>query len=262
MSATRQIHRERQLVDAFVTVADSLVRDYDLIGLLQSLVDRSIGLFDASAAGIVLGSATDGYEVVASTSERSQFVGLMQLRADEGPCVEAITTGRVVSVESPDEIRSRWPLFASASQGLGFVAVHAIPLRLRDDTIGSLNLFRDREGELNGADAVAAQALADVATISILQERAVSDLSVTKLQLQKALDSRVLIEQAKGVVAHTHDLDMEAAYRLIRHQARTTQTKIAELARAVVEDGLVLELTEPPKADNAPARARTEAPGA
>jgi AmiR/NasT family two-component response regulator len=113
-----------------------------------------------------------------------------------------------------------------------------------------------------GADAVAAQALADVATISILQERVVSDLSVTKQQLQRALDSRVLIEQAKGFVAHTHDLDMKAAYRLIRHQARTTQTKIAEVARAIVEDGQVLELTDPPQADNAPARARTEGLGA
>lgn len=252
MSPAHHVHRERQLVDAFVAVADSLVRDYDLIDLLQSLVDRSIGLFDASAAGIVLTSASDGYEVVASTSERSQFVGLMQLRADEGPCVEAITTGRVVSVESPGEIRSRWPLFASASEGLGFVAVHAIPLRLRDETIGSLNLFRDRQGPMNDDDAVAAQALADVATISILQERTVSDLSVTQQQLQRALDSRVLIEQAKGVVAHTHDLDMETAYRLIRHRARTTQTKIAELARSIVEDGLRLELTEPPQAGRTP----------
>lgn len=248
MSAARQIHREQQLVDAFVAVADSLVRDYDLIGLLQSLVDRSIGLFDASAAGIVLGSASDGYDVVASTSERSQFVGLMQLRAEEGPCVEAITSARVVSVGSPREIQERWPAFAAMSEGLGFVAVHAIPLRLRDETIGSLNLFRDQEGEMNAADAVAAQALADVAIISILQERVVSDLSLTKQQLQKALDSRVLIEQAKGVVAHTHDLDMEAAYRLIRHQARTTQTKIVELAQAIVEDGVVLELTEPREA--------------
>lgn len=262
MSATRQIHRERHLVDAFVTVADSLVHDYDLIGLLQSLVDRSIGLFDASAAGIVLGNASDGYDVVASTSERSQFVGLMQLRAEEGPCVEAITSARVVSVGSPREIQERWPAFAEMSEGLGFVAVHAIPLRLRDETIGSLNLFRDREGGLNDADAVAAQALADVATISILHERVVSDLSVTKQQLQRALDSRVLIEQAKGFVAHTHDLDMEAAYRLIRHHARTTQTKIAEVARTIVEDGQVLELTDPPQADNAPARARAEGSGA
>ncbi|BDZ51404.1 transcriptional regulator [Frondihabitans sucicola] len=237
--------RETELVRTFVTLADSLVAGYDTIGLLQTLVDHSTNLFDAVAAGILLGTDDTHLEVVASTSEESRLVGLMQLHASEGPCVEAVTTGRVVSVESRREMLSRWPVFAYAAGDSGFLSVHAIPLRLRNTTIGSLNLFRDHEGALNETDAIAAQALADVATITVLHERIVQDSALVQEQLQRALDSRVVIEQAKGVVSHTHHLDMDAAYRLIRHHARSTQTPLPEIASAIVDGSLALEKSAP-----------------
>jgi transcriptional regulator with GAF, ATPase, and Fis domain len=239
--------RESLLVHTFVTLADSLVAEYDIIDLLQTLVDQTATLFDATAAGIILGPDDQHLEVIVSTSETSRLVGLMQIRAGEGPCVEAVTTGQVVSVENTTEIHDRWPAFAEAASGSGYVSVHAVPLRLRGETIGSLNLFRDHEGALNEADAIAAQALADVATISVLQERTIRDGTVVRKQLQRALDSRVLIEQAKGVIAHTHGLDMDDSYKLIRHHARSTQTPMAKTAAGVVDGSITIALTKPPR---------------
>ena len=239
--------REALLVRTFVTLADSLVADYDVIDLLQTLVDQSNELFDASAAGIILGPDDEHLEVIVSTSEESRLVGLMQIRAGEGPCVEAVTTGRVVSVVDPEEIARRWPSFADAARESNYVSVHAIPLRLRGQTIGSMNLFRDHNGALNEEDAIAAQALADVATIGVLQERAAHDHTVVRVQLQRALDSRVLIEQAKGVLSHVHHLDMEAAYRLLRQHARSTHMPMSVVAAGLVEGSVQIALAEPPR---------------
>ena len=227
--------REELLVHTFVSLADSLVSDFDVLELLQTLVDQATLLFDASASGIIIGPDAQHVEVVASTSEKSRLVGLMQLEVGEGPCVEAVTTGRVVSVADVREIAHRWPAFAEQAAGAGYVSVHAIPLRLRGQVIGSLNLFRDHEGALNGADATAAQALADVATISVLQERTIRDSSVVHDQLRRALDSRVVIEQAKGVIAHTHGVDMDQAFQLIRREARSTSTAMRVVAAGIVE---------------------------
>jgi GAF domain-containing protein len=237
--------REQLLLKTFVTLADSLVADYDVIDLLQTLVDRTTELFDASAAGIILGPDPEHLDVIASTSENSRIVGLMQLRAGEGPCVEAVSSGSVVSVEDETEMFDRWPTFAAAATGSGYLSVHAIPLRLRGQIIGSLNLFRDHEGALNEDDARAAQALADVATISILQERTIHDSGLVRNQLQRALDTRIVIEQAKGVIAHTHHLGMEAAFRLIRHHARSTHTPMSAVAAGVVDGTVWITLTHP-----------------
>lgn len=232
--------REDQLVGAFVTLADSLVDDYDVVDVLQGLIEECVTLFDAAAAGILLLSPTGHLEVIVSTSERSEFVGLMQLRVGEGPCVEAVDTGLVVSVADIDEVSDRWPAFASDARQSGFASIHAIPMRLRDSTLGSLNLFRDRAGPLNVPDAVAAQALADVATISILQQRVIEQSEVAQSQLQRALDSRVVIEQAKGYLAQRRDIDMDAAFTLIRGYARSTRTRLGQIATDVVEGRLDL----------------------
>ncbi|MDQ0745050.1 GAF domain-containing protein [Clavibacter sp. B3I6] len=232
--------REELLVHTFVSLADSLVSDFDVLELLQTLVDHATLLFDASAAGIIIGPDDRHLEVVASTSEKSRLVGLMQLESGEGPCVEAVTTGQVVSVASVVEIGHRWPRFAALAAGAGFLSVHAIPLRLRGQVIGSLNLFREHEGVLNAADATAAQALADVATISVLQERTIRDSTVVHDQLRRALDSRVIIEQAKGVIAHTHGVDMDEAFRLIRRRARDTATAMPVVAEGIVAGRIVI----------------------
>jgi len=232
--------REELLVHTFVHLADSLVSDFDVLDLLQTLVDQATLLFDASASGIIIGPDDQHLEVVASTSERSRLVGLMQLEVGEGPCVEAVTTGRVVSVEDVRGMRDRWPAFAALAAGAGYLSVHAIPLRLRGQVIGSLNLFREHEGVLNDADATAAQALADVATISVLQERTIRDSTIVRDQLRHALDSRVLIEQAKGVIAHTRGVDMDEAFRLIRDHARSMSAPMPEVAAGIVDGRVTL----------------------
>lgn len=232
--------REHQLLGTFVTLADSLVDDFDIVDVLQRLVDDCISLFDASAAGILLLSPSNRLEVIASTSERSELVELMQLRVGAGPCVEAATGGEVVSVDDIDQIAHRWPAFATDARASGFSSIHAIPLRLRDSTLGSLNLFRDEAGALNAADAAAAQALADIATISILQQRLVEESELAQAQLQRALDSRVVIEQAKGYLAQMRDIDVDEAFARIRSHARSTQTRIGVVARDVIDGRLSL----------------------
>lgn len=233
--------REEHLIETFVTIADSLVADYDVVDLLQTLIEECTELFDAAAAGILLVNSDQEFEVIVSTNERSELLGLMQLRVGEGPCVEAITTGKVVTVGDLDAVAERWPRFASAARESGYVAIHAIPLRLRDSTIGSLNLFRNHTGELNAADAAAAQALSDVATISILQERLVRESDLARGQLQRALDSRVVIEQAKGYLAHTQGIDMDTAFARIRQHARSTQTRLGVVAAQVITGELALD---------------------
>lgn len=231
--------RERRLVDAFVNVTDTLVDDYDVVELLQTLVDSAVDLFDASAAGILLANQQRELEVVVATSERSNLVGLMQLDAGEGPCIEAFQTGVTVSVEDTDEMQRRWPVFAAASEQAGFASVHSIPLRLRNTTLGSMNMFRESPGSLNDGDAAAARALTDVATISILQ-RTAEHATLAQSQLQRALDSRVAIEQAKGFIAQTHQVDLDTAFRLLRSYARSHQLLLMDVARAVTEREIVL----------------------
>lgn len=232
--------RERQLVETFVTLTDTLVTDYDVVDLLQSLVDNATELFDASAAGIMLANHRQELEVIASTSERSNFIGLMQLEAGEGPCVEASMTGQTVSVESPTEMQRRWPRFAAASEQQGYVSVHSVPLRLRNATLGSMNLFREVPGALHAEDAVALRALTDVATISILQHRTTEHADLVQTQLQHALDSRVLIEQAKGFLSNTHQVDMDTAFTILRSYARSHRTRIADTARDVISRVIVI----------------------
>jgi hypothetical protein len=232
--------REDLLLQTMASMADSLVADFDLVDLLQRLVEECILIFDATAAGILLRSPVGPLEVMVSTNERSEFVGLMQLRVGEGPCVEAVTTGQVVSVRDLANITDRWPAFAAAAGESGFASVHAIPMRLRDATIGSLNLFRDRPGDLNEPDALAARALSDIATISILQHRIVEESVLAQAQLQRALDSRVVIEQAKGYLAQRRDIDMDEAFALLRGHARSTRTGLGVVAAEVIAGRLSL----------------------
>jgi transcriptional regulator with GAF, ATPase, and Fis domain len=227
--------REQRLVETFVALTDTLVDDYDVVELLQTLVDKTAELFDVAAAGILLANQRQELEVVASTSERSALIGLLQLDVGEGPCVEAHLTGRAIAVEDPADMARRWPRFAAASVASGYASVLSLPLRLRGSTLGSMNLFRDTVGTLNDEDAVAARALTDVATISILQQQTLQQATLAQAQLQQALDSRVLIEQAKGFVAQVHGVDMDTAFRTLRDHARSHRMPLAAVARGVVE---------------------------
>jgi GAF domain-containing protein len=232
--------RERRLTEAFVTLADTLVAGYDVVELLQTLVDTCADLLDASAAGIMLADSSGELAVVASTSEKSMLVETMQLSSGFGPCVECFTTGAPVTVSDVSELGERWPGFREAALGQGFRSVHGVPLRLRGNVIGTLNLFRTTTGALSDEDISVAQGLADVATIGILQERAIREADIAKNQLQHALDSRVLIEQAKGVIAYMHDLDMDEAFRTLRTYSRSNGLNLRDVAELVVNRSLSL----------------------
>lgn len=232
--------REGQLLQTFVTLADTLVADYDVVDLLCTLVDKCATLLDAAAAGIILSAGDGELEVVASTNERSRLVEILQLKAGSGPCVESFLTGKAVAVSNIDAVGEKWPRFRAGALEQGFASMHAVPLRLRATTIGSLNLFWDRTGGLSEADINTVQALADVATIGILQERAIRESDVIRRQLQHALHSRVLIEQAKGVLAYTHDIHMGKAFDLIRDHARKHGMPLADVAERVVSRNLSL----------------------
>jgi GAF domain-containing protein len=223
-----------QVVDTFVTLADTLVGGYDVVDLLHTLVDTCSALVHASAGGILLVNDHRQLEVVASTNERSRLVELMQLRVGGGPCLESYLTGRPVSVPDLHADDSRWPIFRTKALEQHFEAVHAVPLRLRAETIGSLNLFWDKPTALDQRDAEVVQALAHVATIGILQERAMRESTIAREQLQRALNSRVVIEQAKGVVAHTRGVSMEEAFSLIRDYARKNQKPLAVVSEGIV----------------------------
>jgi transcriptional regulator with GAF, ATPase, and Fis domain len=236
-----QSDRERLVGDAFVALADTLVDDYDIIDLLDQLIAHCLALLAADAGGILLADPRQQLRPVAASSEDAQTMDLLQLQADEGPCLEAYRHG--VQVRIPDLAREaeRWPRFVAAvAQSGGYASVYAIPLRLRRHAIGALNLFHREPGPLPESDLALGQALADVATIGILQERAIRRGEVVNEQLQTALNSRVLIEQAKGVVAQHFGLAMNTAFELLRRYARDNNQRLAELARRLVNRELDL----------------------
>jgi GAF domain-containing protein len=232
--------RESRLTSAFVTLADTLVAEFDVVDLLQTLVETCAELLEADAAGIMLADHDGELAVVASTSEKSRLVEMMQVSSGAGPCVECFVTGQPVSVVDVELVADRWPAFAERALEQGFHSVHGVPLRLRGSVIGTLNLFRDAPGAFRDEDTAVAQGLADVATIGILQQRAISEADIAKRQLQQALDSRVLIEQAKGVIAHTRDVNMDEAFQTLRDHARSHRLNLRDVAAGVVDRSLRL----------------------
>jgi GAF domain-containing protein len=220
---------------AFVALADTLVDDYDVIDLLDQLVGHCMALLAADAAGLLLGDARRELRVVAASSDAAEMMELLQIQADEGPCLECYRTATAVSVPDIAETTARWSTFAAAAEQAGaFRSVHALPMRLRGEAIGALNLFHREPGPLPPADLALGQALADVATIGILQERAIRRGEVLNEQLQAALNSRVIIEQAKGVVSQLLGVQMDEAFDVLRRFARKDNRRLAEVARAVV----------------------------
>jgi GAF domain-containing protein len=225
---------ETALADVLVEMADTLVDDFDVIDFLHVLTERCVQLLKVSAAGILLTDQLESLQLVAASSERTRLLELFQLQTDQGPCVDCFNTGRPVSV--PD-IRSagRWPRFTAAAAEVGFVSVHALPMRLRAQVIGALNLFGVQPGTLDDERLRAGQALADIATIGLLQQRAIRHGDIVTLQLQTALNSRVVIEQAKGVLAERLRVDLDQAFALLRHASRNSNRRLSEFAQAVVD---------------------------
>jgi transcriptional regulator with GAF, ATPase, and Fis domain len=225
---------ETQLADVFVEMADTLVDDFDVIDFLHTLSKRCVQVLGVSAAGLLLTDGLDTLQVVAASSEQTRLLELFQLQTDEGPCVDCFRSGEPTSVPDLRET-DRWPRFAVAAADAGFVAVHALPMRLRSDVIGALNLFDTTAGALDEARSRVGQALADVATIGLLQQRAIRRGDVLTEQLQVALNSRVLIEQAKGVLAERLGIDVAEAFQLLRKNARNRNVRLSDFAQAVVD---------------------------
>jgi GAF domain-containing protein len=227
--------RYERLASAFVGLADTLVADYDVIELAQQLIDSSMALLPVAAAGILLGDSSGDLHVFASSSEQTRLLELLQVEAGAGPCLEAYRTGAPVLADDLDADGERWPEFCERAAEYDFRAVTALPLRLRDERVGALNLFRSEKGPMPDADVAVAQALADVATIGILHQRVFTRSELVNQQLQTALNTRLIIEQAKGVLAERGAIDMDQAFNLLRSHARRTNRRLADLARAVVD---------------------------
>jgi GAF domain-containing protein len=226
------------LAEAFVTLADTLVDDFDVVELLHNLSKACVELLGVMAAGILLDDQRGHLTVVASSSEEMRLLELLQLQNDEGPCLECVRTSRgVVAGDLASQAR-RWPTFVPAALSVGVRSVAALPLRLRSVTIGALNLARDVAGALEPEDQRLAQALADVATIGILQQRSAHRSARLAEQLQHALNSRVVIEQAKGILAERRGVNMDAAFDELRRHARNSNTKLGDYARTVVRGDL------------------------
>jgi GAF domain-containing protein len=225
--------RETRIGAAFVAVADTLTTEFDVVDLLHTLVQECVGILDVQAGGLMLVDGAGELQLMTSTSEAAAFVEVMQLAAASGPCIDCYTEGVAISVGNIEEQRSRWPEFAKAALAQGFRSVLATPMKLRGRVIGTMNLFDASTGETSARDAAVAQALSDVATIGILQERLIREGHLIEEQLQHALDSRVMIEQAKGVIAHSLSLSMDDAFALLRKYARDGNLTIRSVAKRV-----------------------------
>lgn len=226
--------REDDIVATFVSISGSLARGQDVNELLTQLAADCARLLDVSAVGLLLADPRGSLHVVAASSERVADLEAFQAQRAQGPCYTCYLDGRAVNVPDLAAAAASWPDFAAVAAGAGVASVHAVPMRLRDAIIGALNLFGATPGSLGEADLRLAQALADVATVALVQDRAASDRDLVNEQLQKALDSRVVLEQAKGVLSYSGDLDMPAAFAALRHYARDHNIKLTELAGAVV----------------------------
>src|SRR5579863_10406805 len=223
------------LSETFVELTDTMVADFDVIDFLHVLTDRSVQLLDVSAAGLLLADPRGELRVVAASSEAARLLELFQLQNDQGPCLDCFRSGQPVTAADLTTQADRWPRLAAAARDAGFTAVQALPMRLREQVIGALNLFRAVPGPFDPAGIRIGQALADVATISLLHERSMRRSDILNEQLQTALNSRVIIEQAKGKLAERLGVGTDQAFSLLRDFARARNLRLSDLAWAFVD---------------------------
>ena len=243
---TTDVDRESSIIDAFVHLSDTLVDDYDVIEFLHFLTECCIDLVPVDEAAVMLAAPSGNMQAVASSSERSRLLELFELQNRDGPCLDAYRSGTVVRSAELSCERDRWPTFAGRAIDDGFRAVHSIPLRLRDEIIGALNLMRVQPGHLSDSDARLVQALSDIATIGVLQERFVSRSASVASGLQIALTSRIRIEQAKGIISERSNISVDDAFDLLRSYARRHSQRLSEVAARVVERSLDITADTPP----------------
>jgi GAF domain-containing protein len=238
-NAQKLLQREVRTARAFLEIVDSLVDDFDVIELLTNLADRTVDLLEASAAGILLADESGHLRVMAASNERVQLLELFQIQNEEGPCFDCFRTGEIVfSSELPNSL---WPRFGVESAAAGYRTVCAVPLRLRDAVLGCLNLFIEGAQPLSAAEVSLAQALADVASIAIVQDQLTRQAAIREGQLQHALTSRIAIEQAKGMLAERSGIDMNESFARLRDYARGSNRGLTEVAESMVRGTLSVD---------------------
>ena len=225
---------EADVTQALVAVASGLVKGGDVVELLATLTSDCARLLDCASAGLLLADGRGVLHVMAASSERTRELEVFQVQRADGPCRDTYLSGEPVSAPDLQSESDRWPLFVPAARRAGFASVHALPLRLGEVTLGALNLFGNSVGALNKQDLSLGQALADVATVALVQDRAVTDRESLNVQLQTALSSRVVLEQAKGLLAQQGGLDMTDAFRFLRSYSRDHNQRLTDVAQAVV----------------------------
>lgn len=230
-----------RLAEVFVEVADTLVDEFDLVEFLHLVTRHATSLLNVSAAGLLLADQDGHLQVMAASDEKAKLLELFQLQAQEGPCLDCYRTSTQVLEGDLNDARDKWPLFAVRATDAGYRSVYAFPLRLRNEVVGALNLFGSEVGMVAPADIQIVQALADVATIGLLQERTIRRGEVLTEQLQGALNSRVVIEQAKGAVAQHKGITVDEAFDLLRAHARRNSLRLGDVALAVLRDPASLE---------------------
>lgn len=236
-----EISREEKVNSAFVLVSSMLVDDYDVVDLLATLVHLCTDLLGVDAGGILLVDVVGDLELVASTSEEAEIVQVMVVAAGIGPCIDCFKTGAPVSIPNLDTDGAPWPRFQSIALDQGFRSAHVTPLRLHGEIIGAMNLMGTEAGALSDRDVQLAQALADVATIGILHERNLRQPGIVSGQLHLALNTRVVIEQAKGVLAQHHNFTMTEGFTALREYARANTMTLRAAAEGIIDRSIPID---------------------
>ncbi|MGI9155399.1 MAG: GAF and ANTAR domain-containing protein [Marmoricola sp.] len=225
----------KRMAQVFVELADTLVESFDVVDFLQTLTERCVELLDAAAAGLMLTDQRGGLKLMTATMERARLLEVFELQVQEGPCLECFSSGQAITNVELTEANQRWPTFTPAAVKAGFGATHALPMRLRGRVIGALNLFTDEGRRLGDTHVGVGQAMADVATIGLLHQRNTHEQMILSEQLQTALHSRVLVEQAKGALAARTGLSIHDAFSRMRAHARRSNMTLTDLASSVVD---------------------------
>jgi GAF domain-containing protein len=226
--------REHDIIRAFVELSNELVEGYDMVDLLSEWTANCVHLLDVAAAGLLLADGRGVLHLIAASSERTQHLEAFQLQRNQGPCLDCYHTGAAVVVPDLLAESQRWPDVARVADSVGFASVHALPMRLRETVLGTLGLFGTTPGQLHDEDLALAQALVHVASVAIVNEKAASDRDLVNEQLQQALTSRIVLEQAKGVLANAGHLEMQDAFVVLRRYARDHGRKLSTVAEQVV----------------------------
>jgi GAF domain-containing protein len=229
---------QQRLVSAFIALADTLVDTFDVMDFLDVLVGLSVELLDVDAAGLMLVDRSGILRQMAASRQDSRLRELFELQTREGPFVDCYRTGVSVVNVDPEGAITRWPTFFPAVRGAGYISVHAVPMRLREQVIGALNLLVSTKRVLSDDDVALGKGLADMAIIGLLQERAVHERQTLAEQLQGALNSRIMLEQAKGMLAERANIEVAEAFNVIRTNARRHGRRLAEVAGQIIDGTL------------------------